>query len=240
MSLRLVALCVDANDPIAPARFWAEVLRWEIADETTEGVRLVPTDGTSFRIDFVPVAEPKVGKNRIHLDLTTTSPEDERVMRARLLELGARHIDIGQPPADDFVFADPEGNELCVIEPDNSFLALCGRVGAINCEGWPVTGYFWRDALGWPLVWDQDDETAIQDPGGTRTIISWSVHPGMEKVAKNRLHLEVAPVDGATLDQEVQRLLALGATHVDIGQGDVDWVVLADPDGNELCVLPPT
>jgi catechol 2,3-dioxygenase-like lactoylglutathione lyase family enzyme len=240
MSLRLVALCIDANDAPALARFWAGVLRWEIADETAEVVRLVPADGTSFRMNFMPVAEPKVGKNRIHLDLTTTSPDDEREMRARLLALGAQHIDIGQPPEDDYVFADPEGNEVDIIEPGNSFLALCGRIGAINCEGGPVTGYFWREALGWPLVWDQDDETAIQDPGGTRTIISWSVHPGMEKVRKNRLHLDVSPVDGATLDDEVQRLITLGATHVDIGQGDVDWVVLADPDGNELCVVQPT
>jgi catechol 2,3-dioxygenase-like lactoylglutathione lyase family enzyme len=240
MSLRLVALCIDATDPSGLARFWAQVLRWEIGKESAQEVQLVPTDGTSFRIDFMSVAEPKVGKNRIHLDLTTTSREDERAIRARLLGLGARHIDIGQPPEDDFVFADPEGNELDIIEPGNSFLALCGRIGAINCEGWPVTGYFWRDALGWPLVWDQDDETAIQDPGGTRTIICWSAHPRMEKVDKNRLHLDVAPADGATLDDEVQRLLTLGATHIDIGQGAVDWVVLADPDGNELCVLQPT
>ena len=239
MPLRLVALCIDANDPLRLARFWAEVLGWEIADETAEEVRLVPTDGTSFRIDFMRVNDPKVGKNRIHLDVTTASPDDERATRATLLEVGGRHIDIGQPPEDDYVFADPEGNELCVIESDNAFLTLCGRLGAINCEGPPVTGYFWRDALGWPLVWDQDDETAIQDPGGTRTIISWSVHPGMAKLRKNRLHLEVAPIDGATLDDEVERLLSLGATPVDIGQGDVDWVVLADPDGNELCVLQP-
>ena len=239
MAVRLVDLCIDATDPLAQARFWAEVLHWEIVDETAEEVRLVPTDGTSFRIDFMPVAEPKIGKNRIHLDVTTASDDDERGTRSKLLELGAQHIDIGQPPEDDYVFADPEGNELCVIEPGNAFLALCGRVGAINCEGPPAAGYFWRDALGWPLVWDEGDETAIQDPGGTRTIISWSVHPGMDKVRKNRLHLEVAPIDGATLDDEVERLLALGATRVDIGQGDVGWVVLADPDGNELCVLPP-
>ena len=52
MSLRLVALCVDANDPLGLARFWAEALRWEVADETAEEIRLVPTDGTRFRMDF--------------------------------------------------------------------------------------------------------------------------------------------------------------------------------------------
>ena len=55
MSLRLVALCVDANDPLGLARFWAEALRWEVADETAEEIRLVPTDGTRFRMDFMPV-----------------------------------------------------------------------------------------------------------------------------------------------------------------------------------------
>ncbi len=57
------------------------------------------------------------------------------------------------------------------------------------------------------------------------------------KVAKNRLHLDVSPIDGNT-DQEVTRLLALGATRADVGQGaDRGWVVMADPEGNEFCVL---
>ena len=58
------------------------------------------------------------------------------------------------------------------------------------------------------------------------------------KVGKNRLHLDIVPVDG---DQqaEVDRLVSLGATRVDIGQGPVDWVVMSDPDDNEFCVLKP-
>ncbi len=56
------------------------------------------------------------------------------------------------------------------------------------------------------------------------------------KTVKNRLHLDLSPVD---TDQatEVERLLGLGATHADVGQGDASWVVLADPEGNEFCVL---
>ena len=60
------------------------------------------------------------------------------------------------------VLADPEGNELCVIEPGNSFLAGCGFVGELACDGSREVGHFWSEALGWPLVWDQDQETAIQ------------------------------------------------------------------------------
>ena len=95
MSLRLVALCVDANDPLGLARFWAEALRWEVADETAEKIRLVPTDGTRFRMEFMPVPEPKVGPNRLHLDLTSTSLDDQRDSVARLVELDARHSEVG-------------------------------------------------------------------------------------------------------------------------------------------------
>ena len=54
------------------------------------------------------------------------------------------------------------------------------------------------------------------------------------KTIKNRLHLDFRPDDQAA---EVDRLLALGARRVDIGQGEQPWVVLADPEGNEFCVL---
>lgn len=118
MPLELVALCVDANDPLLLARFWAEALRWQVEDEPADAVSILPTDGTRFRLDFLPVPEPKVGPNRIHLDLTSTSLEDQEQSVARLLELGARHLDIGQGPDDEHVvLADPEGNELCVLTP---------------------------------------------------------------------------------------------------------------------------
>ena len=234
---RLVALCIDANDPVRLARFWAEALGWEVGDQTGEEITLVPTDGTRFRIDFAPVPEAKVDKNRIHLDLTTTSVEDQQESVARLVELGARPIDVGQRPDEGHVvLADPEGNEFCLIEPGNQFLAGCERLGSITCDGPPKVGYFWSAALGWPLVWDQDDETAIRAPDGTGPLITWGP-PFPPKVGKNRLHLDIAP--DPTIDQqaEVDRLVALGATRTDIGQGEVSWVVLADPDDNEFCVL---
>jgi Glyoxalase-like domain len=239
MTSRLVALCFDANDPLRLARFWAAALGWEIDDETRDGIGLVPTDDTRFRILFLPVPEPKSAKNRIHLDLTSTSIDDQHGTVERLIELGARHIDIGQGPHDDHVvLADPEGNELCVIEPDNSFLADCGRLGSITCDGSREVGYFWSKALEWPLVWDQDEETAIRAPDGTGPFITWGP-PVPPKGAKNRLHLDIAPPDRGDQRAEVERLVSLGATRIEIGQGDVDRVVMADPDGNEFCVLSP-
>ncbi len=239
MTSRLVALCFDANDPLRLARFWAEALHWEIDDDTQEVIGLVPTDGTRFRVEFATVAERKAGKNRIHIDLTSTSLEDQQSTVARLVQLGARHIDVGQGPHDEHVvLADPEGNELCIIEPGNKFLADCGRFGSITCDGTRAVGYFWSEALGWPLVWDQDEETAIRAPDGTGPFITWGP-PLAPKTGKNRLHLDIAPPEQVDQQSEVDRLVALGATRIDIGQGEVDWVVMADPDDNEFCVLTP-
>ena len=240
MALGLAALCVDATDPSRMARFWAEALGWEVGDETNGRVSLVPTDVTRFRMDVLPVVTPKVGQNRHHLDLTTTSLDDQRGSAGRLVELGGRHIDVGQRPEEGhIVLADPEGNELCLVEPDNRFLADCGRLGAISCDGTREVGLFWSGALGWPLVWDQDEETAIRAPDGTGPLITWGGPPLPPKLGKNRLHLEVAPLDRADQHAEVDRLVGLGATQVDLGQADVDLVVMTDPDDNEFCVVRP-
>jgi predicted enzyme related to lactoylglutathione lyase/catechol 2,3-dioxygenase-like lactoylglutathione lyase family enzyme len=238
MPCHLVALTVDANDPVRLSAFWAGLLGWEPAHEPDQGEALRPTDDTGFGLRFLPTASPKSAKNQMHFDLTSTSLENQQQTVERALALGGCHIDIGQRPDEGHVvLADPEGNEFCVIEPGNSFLADCGFVGALACDGSQEVGYFWSEALGWPLVWDQDEETAIRSPlGGPK--ITWGGPPLPPKPAKNRLHLDLAlPADG---DQraEVERLLALGATRVDLGQGDVGRVVLADPDGNEFCVLP--
>jgi hypothetical protein len=238
MPSQLVALCLDANDPLRLARFWAEALSWEIHHPAGDQVELVPTDGTRLRILFMRVPEKKRGKNRIHLDLTTTFTDDQRATARRLIALGARHIDIGQGPSEPhIVLGDPEGNEFCVIEPENSFLAGSGRLGSITCDGSREVGCFWSEALGWPLVWDQDEETAIRAPDGSGPFITWGP-PVPPKVRKNRLRLDITP-DRGDQQAEVDRLVSLGAARIDIGQGDVDWVVMADPDGNEFRMLNP-
>ena len=239
MTSQLVALCFDASEPVQLARFWAGVLGWETADQPHDGTVLLPSDDTGFRIRFLPSREQKVGQNQMHFDLTSTSLEDQQQSVARALDLGARHIDVGQRPEEGHVvLADPEGNEFCVIEPGNAFLADCGFIGALACDGSQEVGYFWSEALGWPLVWDQDEETAIRSPhGGPK--ITWGGPPVAPKTGKNRLHFDLAPPVDGDQQAEVDRLLALGATHVDIGQSEVSWVVMADPDGNEFCVLTP-
>ena len=73
--------------------------------------------------------------------------------------------------------------------------------------------------------------------GGTK--IAWGGPPMAPKTGKNRLHFDVAPPADGDQQTEVDRLVSLGATRIDIGQGEVSWVVLADPGGNEFCVLTP-
>jgi len=238
MTADLVALCIDANDPDKLAHFWGRLLDRQQTDDPEGGITLLPDDDTAFAIRFRPTDAPKTRPNPMHFDLTSQTPEAQQQTVATALELGGRHIDVGQLPAEEHVvLADPEGNEFCVIEAGNTFLAGCGFIGALSCDGSRDVGYFWSNALGWPLVWDQEEETAIQSPrGGTK--ITWGGPPDVPKTGKNRWHLDIAP-SGGDQQAEVDRLVALGARRVDIGQGEVEWVVMADPDGNEFCVTPP-
>jgi hypothetical protein len=112
MTSRLSELCVDANDPAALAGFWAGLLGRE---KTTDGLTLVPRLGAEFPIRFLPTRQPKIAPNQIHLHLTSGSAQEQQSTVARALELGGRHLDVGQTPEEGHVvLADPEGNELCV------------------------------------------------------------------------------------------------------------------------------
>ena len=239
MTSHVDALCFDANDPLRLARFWAGVPGWEMAHDPLDVIALLPSDDTGFRIRFLPAQEQKTGPNQMHFDLTSTSLDDQHQTVARSLRLGARHIDVGQRPEEGHVvLADLEGNEFCVIGPGNNFLADCGFIGALACDGSQEVGYFWSEALSWPLVWDQDQETAIRSPhGGPK--VTWGGSPVRPKTGKNRLHLDLAPPVHSEQRTEVDRLVSLGATRIDNGLGEISRVVMADPDGNEFCVLTP-
>jgi hypothetical protein len=96
-----------------------------------------------------------------------------------------------------------------------------------------VLGQWWADALGWVVVNDAPDEFEIRPtPGQLPGMIFEPVTAA--KGGKNRLHLDFRPDDQQA---DVARLLSLGARHADVGQGQQSWVVLADPEGNEFCVL---
>jgi predicted enzyme related to lactoylglutathione lyase len=111
-------------------------------------------------------------------------------------------------------------------------------VDAHDCE---LLARFWSAALGWRITVETDDEWAIEPPEGSPAV---DVAPDIlfvkvpdAKTVKNRLHLDLRPADQQS---QVQRLVDLGARRIGIGQPeDVSWVVMADPEGNEFCVLAP-
>ena len=103
-------------------------------------------------------------------------------------------------------------------------------VDAVDAE---ALGHWWADALGWVVVGEEPGELEIR-PAPDRLPGLLFVTVPEPKTVKDRLHLDFRPDDR---DAEVARLLALGATRADVGQGEQSWVVLADPEGNEFCVL---
>jgi glyoxalase superfamily protein len=226
MSCTLYAIRFMANDSARLARFWAALLDFDIEG----GTELLPRDDTGFRLQFRPTTAPKTMQNRMHLEVKSTSLDHQAATVSKALALGAHHTDVGQTPEDrHVVLADPEGNEFCVIEPGNTFLAECGFFSSVPCDGSRAVGCFWSRALGWPLVWDQDEETAIRSPSGGPKI-TWGGPPAMPKPDPERLQF-VVTVDDAS---DLERLVSLGATRVREEDGEV---VLADPDGTEFRVL---
>jgi hypothetical protein len=223
-----VAVTFDADDPGALAPFWGSLLGRDVVPEP--GGALLAGEVGQVSLRFVKGYGTRSGPNRLHLHLTSVTPEHQQQIVEQALRLGGQHRDVGQLPEEDhIVLADPGDNEFCVIGPDNKFLAGCGSLGEVSCDGSRDVGLFWRDALDWPLVWDQDEETAIQSPaGGTK--LSWGGPPVAAKHGPNRQRFDLATAD---LPVEVARLVALGATRL---ADNGDRVELADPDGNEFLV----
>ncbi|WP_069172190.1 VOC family protein [Streptomyces griseus] len=106
----------------------------------------------------------------------------------------------------------------------------------VDARDLPSLARFWCGVLDWRVLYEDGDEIVIGADENALPGMCFLRGPG-DKTAKNRLHLDLTPDDQAA---EVERILALGARRVDVGQGeDATWVVLADPEGNEFCVLRP-
>lgn len=230
VELTLVGTRLDAHDVGRLASFWSFLLGWRTEDRGGGAVAVLPHDPTSYPLLVHPGGMAKSSQNRIHFDLTTESMEAMRQLISRADSLGASGVDIGQTPDEPHtVLSDPEGNEFCVIPPGNTFLADTGAVGAINCDGSQAVGYFWSEVLGWPLVWDQDEETAIQSPAGGSKL-TWSGPPLMPRDGRDRLRFELST--SGSLSAAVAHLESLGAT---VGDRPVSAeTILRDPDGNEF------
>jgi catechol 2,3-dioxygenase-like lactoylglutathione lyase family enzyme len=112
MVSRWYALVIASTDPARLSRWWAEVLGYRVLDEDENDVIVGPGPDQHPILYFSRSTDPKQGKNRLHIDL---SPEDRDAEVERLVNMGARHVDIGQGTRKWVVLADPEGNEFCVL-----------------------------------------------------------------------------------------------------------------------------
>ncbi|GAA3430577.1 VOC family protein [Kutzneria kofuensis] len=235
MATRLDNVVVDAADPLALAGFWSAALGVPITyqDENEVDVGL-----PGFDLCFVPVSDPKVEQNRVHLDLASQSAEDQVAIVDRVLGLGARHADVGQGPDVPWVvLADPEGNEFCVLEARDEYRGI-GPVAAVVVAAHDslAMARFWSEATGRPLSRSGSNWASLAADAG-----AWLefIDSPATKSAKNRVHLDVRPRPDDDQAADVARLLSAGASPADVGQGDTPWTVLADPEGNEFCVLRP-
>jgi hypothetical protein len=103
----------------------------------------------------------------------------------------------------------------------------------VDCRDFRSLGHWWAEALGWSIIDETDGELELQNPDAPNPTLLFLNVPE-RKTLKNRLHLDFVPEDQSV---EVDRLVGMGATRIDIGQGETPWVVLADPEGNEFCML---
>jgi len=121
----------------------------------------------------------------------------------------------------------------------------------VDCRDHRAQAAWWAQVLGWRTAFESDDEVAVIpqhffDEGYFERVPAQERGQGLVfvpvpegKTVKNRLHIDLAPEAGDDHEAEVERLVGLGARRADVGQGEVPWVVLTDPEGNEFCVLTP-
>ncbi|MFJ4714229.1 VOC family protein [Streptomyces sp. NPDC088785] len=242
MTLQLVQVNFKARDDAALGRFWAEALGWGLSSEGPGVTNLEPVgfawpDPSAVCIDLVRVPDPETVHYRVHLELATTSTGHHAELVARLKDLGATPAGTGGDDAPWTALADPEGNAFRVLEPRDRYRDT-GPIAAVvvACADPRASVRFWAEALDWTVHELSDDRALLRSVKGVGPFLEFRRTPEDEAV-RSRVHLDLMSDPVADQAREVARLEGLGAVRADVGQGDVSWVVLADPSGDEFCVL---
>jgi hypothetical protein len=228
---RYRCLCLDANDLPGVASFWARVLGRDVREGEDEWLLKPTAEGVPDHVWIELVPEPRAVKNRLHLDLRLATPDP-----TPLLDAGAVVV---REPAEGrswWVLADPEGNEFCAFPPADSQWGL--PVVDVPTPFELIVDS--RDARAQATWWaDRTGGTATTREGATFWWVKgaagfpwlyWVFTEVPEpKSGKNRMHWDVF-VDGSP-----DALLAAGSTLLRSPDEDIDWWILADPEGNEFC-----
>ncbi|MFJ1592926.1 VOC family protein [Kitasatospora albolonga] len=238
MTLQLVQVNFKAGDESALGRFWAEALGWGLSSEGPGVINLEPVgfdwpDPSAVCVDLVRVPDPERVRCRVHIELATTSDAHQAELVARLKELGATPADAGQGDVPGTVLADPEGNVFSVLEPRELYRDT-GPVAAVvvGCADPRALVRFWGEAIDWTVHELTDDRALLRSVKGVGPYLEFRRTPD-DRAVRSRVHLDVMPDPVEDQAKEVARLEGLGAARADVGQGDVPWVVLADPNTSD-------
>jgi hypothetical protein len=219
---RFKDLCIDAADPVRLGEFWAGALGLELHRQDNGDTYLTgPTPEHTVWVNRVP--EPKTVKHRMHLDLNVHSVDE-------LTDLGATILD-----DESFRWTqllDPEGGELCAFVRQGEITQRLYEIGVDtgdSAEAAHRIAAWWGEVLGAKLVDDERGFSWIEEiPGAPFESIDFAPVPE-PKTVKNRLHLDVTG--------NVDDLVAAGATVLRAQDDEIQWTVMADPDGNEFCAF---
>jgi len=217
---RFKDLCLDADDPARLGAFWTGVLgrTWEAKDDG-DGLLTGPTPQHTIWINHVP--EAKAVKHRVHLDVYTAD-------LASLEALGATIVEPRHGTRTWTVMADPEGGEFCAFLRDE---AMAERLHGLVIDSADPAGQarWWAGVYGVGVTENDGWSTLEGVPG--MPILTMDFVPVPEpKTAKNRVHWDVTVPSVAPLAEAGARVLREPS-------GDIDWHVMADPEGNEFCAF---
>jgi hypothetical protein len=237
VALRPYTLMFDTPDPLRVATFWAGALGFELDPDSDEtGGYIADPSGMTPGAFFQPVPEPKVVKNRVHLDLRpagTMAAEVERLRGLGASEL--RYVDEGYGWT---VMADPEGAEFCVLRGggEDHKRDVVGIDSLVIDSGDPFrVADFWIRMLGYREHERGDEGIEIVGDRDGDPMVSFVTVPE-PKTVKNRIHLDVRPTD--SMKAGVERVLELGGTlRGFVETDDSSWTQMRDVEGNEFCVL---
>ena len=212
-------LCMDATSGHELATFWGLALGLGVEPEAGgDAVLRGPTPQHTIWVNAVP--EPKVVKHRLHIDVHGTSAAALEALGARVLDSGTHHW---------IVMADPEGGELCLFPredvPDYRLYEL-----VVDCADHEAQSTWWQGLLGGERVLDDRGFSYLHGIPGLPFEALCFVPVPEPKTVKNRIHIDVtAP--------SVDVVLGHGATVLRAPDEEIRWTVVADPEGNELCVF---
>jgi Glyoxalase-like domain len=218
-----LGLCVDSVEPQVQGPWWATVLgrEWQ-PDESGEGKVLGPTPGHSISFNRVP--EAKSVKQRVHLDIYARALAELEAMGSVVVEpqrVGWRWT----------VMADPEGGEYCAFLRDELPAdRLHGLV--VDCRDPAPIAHWWAGVYGADVNHDERGFSTVENVPGMPILTMDFVPVPEPKKVKNRIHWDIKVPD-------LDALVAIGATIVRPEGDEIDWTVMADPDGNEFCAFAP-